>query len=136
MSWVSNSLEKNPFKNSLPSSILSYNNKLYATTADNNDGNVYESTNGIKWEETLGLFENEHVNLLLAPLSNKITYIKTINGTKVFASTNEITSNAKQTKNFKLYQMTFLLETYLIQLILQQLVLKELCSSENMLNSQ
>ena len=50
MSWVSNSLEENPFKNSLPSSILSYNNKLYATTADNNDGNVYESTNGIKWE--------------------------------------------------------------------------------------
>lgn len=94
MSWVSNSLEKNPFKNSLPSSILSYNNKLYATTADNNDGNVYESTNGIKWE-TSGLFENEHVNLLLAPLSNKITYIKTINETKVFASTNEITSNAK-----------------------------------------
>ena len=94
MSWVSNSLEENPFKNSLPSSILSYNNKLYATTADNNDGNVYESTNGIKWE-TSGLFENEHVNLLLAPLSNKITYIKTISETKVFASTNEITSNAK-----------------------------------------
>ena len=55
---------------------------------------MYESTNGIKWE-TSGLFENEHVNLLLAPLSNKITYIKTINETKVFASTNEITSNAK-----------------------------------------
>lgn len=87
-SWASATVEGNIFNNTLPSSILSYGDKLYATSTTN-DEVVYESTNGTTWTVS-ELFSNIHVNLLLAPLSNKITFIEIINGKKYFNSTDEI----------------------------------------------
>ena len=87
-SWTSALVEGDIFNNTLPTSILSYDGKLYATSSIN-DGIVYESTNGTTWTAS-ELFSNRTVSLLLAPLSNKITFIETINDKKYFNSTDEI----------------------------------------------
>jgi len=101
MNWSSSvvSDSKSKFDDKLPSSILSYKKKLYATSATE-DGKVYESTDGTTWLES-DLFSGNHVNLLLAPLSNKITYIKTDDGKKVFDSTAEIASIAEAEKKLQ-----------------------------------
>ncbi len=93
-SWSSNEVDGNVFNNTLPTSILSYDKKLYATSTTEN-GKVYESTDGTTWTES-NLFNNEYVNLLLAPLSHKITYIKTVDSKKVFDSTEKIESRAEK----------------------------------------
>ena len=98
-SWSSSEVDGNVFNNTLPTSILSYDKKLYATSTIEN-GKVYESTNGTTWTES-NLFNNEYVNLLLAPLSHKITYIKTVDNQKVFASTDEIVSRAETEKELQ-----------------------------------
>ena len=99
MHWTSNAVnDDNKFNNQLPSSILSYKERIYSTSATK-DGKVYESADGITWTES-SLF-NDNVNLLLAPLSNKITYIRTVDGKKFFDSTNEIASIAETNDNLQ-----------------------------------
>ena len=82
----------NGFNNQLPHSILAYNNVLYATSSNKN-GKVYQSTNGVNWAESTTLFNGE-VDMLLASLKNKITYIQKIAGKKYFSSTAEIPTRA------------------------------------------
>lgn len=82
------------FNNQLPTSILEYKDVLYATS-DTKDGKVYQSTDGITWNESTPLFGNDHVDMLLAPLNDKITYIKTDNGIQYFSSTSNITFSAR-----------------------------------------
>lgn len=78
------------FGNKLPTSLIAYNGKLYATSSTE-DGVVYESQDGINWSAS-ALFGNNKVMLLLAPLKNKITFIqkKEDDGTRRFNSTKEI----------------------------------------------
>lgn len=98
VSWSSAEVNSDLFNNALPTSIVSYSNKLYATSTTEN-GKVYESTDGTTWTES-ALFD-ENVNLLLAPLSNKITYIKTVDGKKYFDSTDKISTRAESAKELQ-----------------------------------
>ena len=78
------------FDNQLPTSIIAYKSKLYATSSNLN-GKVYESTNGIDWEESTSLFNGKKVVMLLAPLNDRITYITEIDDKKYFNSTANVT---------------------------------------------
>lgn len=102
-SWGSTTVEGNIFNNTLPASILSYEGKLYATSSVNN-GLVYESINGTSWYVS-DLFSNKQINLLLAPLSYKITFIETINGKKYFNSTDKINAKAATEGEIKLQEV-------------------------------
>lgn len=85
------------FGQELPTSILSYNGKLYATSAQGN-GVVYESQNGTDWNAS-NLFGENKVVLLLAPLKNKITFIQETDGKRYFNSTDEILRHATYTSS-------------------------------------
>ena len=98
MSWTSEPLATAPFNNTLPTSIIPYKEKLYATTEG--DNTVYESTDGIAWTKS-SLFPEGQVALLLAPLKNRITFIKIDNEKKVFDSTAEIVSRTGEKKTLQ-----------------------------------
>lgn len=78
----------------MPTSILSYNDKIYATFKDN--ANAYVSDNGISWtESTL-----EDVELFLAPLEKKISYLKRVGDKHIFS-----TSADGETEDYSIYDI-------------------------------
>lgn len=97
--WTSTSINTTDgIISTMPTSIISFNNKLYATFKDNE--NAYTSTDGINWSKS-GL---ENVKYFLAPIKGdreKISYLRkaTEEGKYFFA-----TSTDGETEDYVLYE--------------------------------
>lgn len=77
----------------MPTSIISYKDKLYATFKDNE--NAYVSDNGISWTKSL----LKNVELFLAPLKEKISYLKQMEDKHIFS-----TSANGETEDYSAYE--------------------------------
>lgn len=97
--WTSTSISTTDGTiSTMPTSIISFNNKLYATFKDNE--NAYTSTDGITWSKS----KLENVKYFLAPINgdkDKISYIRkaTDEGKYFFA-----TSTDGETEDYVLYE--------------------------------
>ena len=81
--WSSNPISGLPSTNL--TSIVNFNSTLYATVADNKK--VYSSKDGINWEEAQAFGDNTVV--LIAPIGNSLTGIKTLNNQDMFCTTTD-----------------------------------------------
>lgn len=92
--WYAAAVEDNgAFNGEVPTSLLSYGGKLYATSATS-DGTVYESSDGVTWSASAdGLFKG-NVSLLLAPLNSEVTFIREVEGKRYFSSTRHTEEDA------------------------------------------
>lgn len=93
MSWSSSTVTTTDGSiTTMPTSILSYKDKLYATFKDK--ANAYVSGDGINWTKS----PLENVELFLAPLKEKISYLKLVGDKHIFS-----TSANGETEDYSAY---------------------------------